>query len=378
MARFLGPNHRNSHRNRHRNSHGTVYGTLYGTSGSMRQKDHVRPRLPLNSVKQLGTRLAIFVIAFVWFLLPMVAQAALQCETVFSKSTSLNRNFLVSSTIFSPVVVDQSGVAKMQTGQVLNGREVLGPKAEPWTHRLGNAPRAPDMNDDIGFLYSPIDFELWSYQANLAEALSFLYRGYGTRLTEVEKQFVKNVDYQSVIAMADLQRAGYIVIRSSQNIAAMARVYDGTDHSHQTQSSYYGSHLHSNPSLPSESILKEKNIKTEVFSDLRKNGFQIFELGKYFIGEDNSPIEKLQIKKSIFNWVLRNYLFGDDAALAKIRFVIDVSNPVHERAYRSLYGAKSLDENLFDPPLKSPDFIMLVDGATLKSHLEHELARIPE
>ncbi len=344
----------------------------------MRQSHRLSPLLPLISVQQLGTRLSIFVIALAWLLFPSGAQAEVKCESLFSQNSLLSRNFLVSSTIFSPVVIASNGIAKMHSGQVLNGREILGPKAQAWSQRLENAPRAPNMNDDIDFLYSPIDFELWSYQMNLAEALSFLYRGYGVRLTEVEKQFVKNVDYESVINMADLQRAGYIVIRSSTSIAAMARIYDGTDHSKLVQGGSYGSYLRSSPSLPSESILKEKNIKTEIFSELRNNGFQIFELGKYFIGEENSPIEKLQIKKTIFTWVLRNYLSGDDASLAKIKFVIDVSNPVHERAYRSLYGAKSLDENLFDPPLKSPDFIMLVDGPTLKSHLERELARIPE
>ena len=301
-----------------------------------------------------------------------VVNARVRCELIFT-TEPVSRSFLVESTIFSPIYKPKGSTTAphIQDDQILKSKSTIGESQREAVESLYTVPRDPSRGSDPGFLFNTGEYELYLEQLKLWQAMQALHGAYGNRMSEAEKKLTTLADISSLYRTAELQRAGYVVIRDKSDpkkIAAVGRVYDGSLYN--DANTIRG---RSSPQLPAEAILAANHTHTEIFARLRSEGVQIFELGKYLIADELEAPEKQLVKKELFSWILENYLSPERMLGKKTMFVIDAISPVHERAYRQLYGAKSVASDAFVPPLKSPDFIMLVDADTLRAHLEAQL-----
>jgi hypothetical protein len=102
----------------------------------------------------------------------------------------------------------------------------------------------------------------------------------------------------------------------------------------------------------------------------QENGYQIFELGKYYIDPSLSPLEYHRVRNELFQWLLQNYFNPERQLSSKVLFVIDVGSLSHERAYRSLFGAQRVPLNQFTPPLPEGESVLIVEYQVLKDRLE--------
>lgn len=211
--------------------------------------------------------------------------------------------------------------------------------------------------------------------------LGTIHQRYAGRLTEAELKAVIAGDWKNLSEALNSHRLGYISVKSEpqklndyqmqqetkNDLKGFLRVHDGTDYrklgidTAQTESSF---------EMPSESLLAVKGIKTQVFDDYRSQGYQIFELGKYYIDPDLSPNQLKFVRNELFKWLIKNYLISGSTASDKVVFVIDVGSKVTARAYRILFGARELSIDLFMPALKSPDSILVVDQKILLERLQ--------
>ena len=206
--------------------------------------------------------------------------------------------------------------------------------------------------DDIGFIPTYADYDYEALSWHLAWGIESTHRSYGRRLSDNEKKVIAKFDWERFRSSLSSENFGYVSVTLNKETKGFLRVYSGTARG-----------------MPAELLLKEKNIQTSVFDRYRSQGYELFELGKYFLSSDLNPVEIKNVRAAIFKWLIKTYL-NDKKVYAKRLYFIDVSSPVHARAYKAMFGAKEIDRKLFEPALDPVDSILFVDPMTLRDRLE--------
>ena len=292
----------------------------------------------------------IEVIFFLSFLSFSGAAAGPQCKDVFSSSASnFVRNFKLTGVVLKPggetrKLLGQDPERWWDTwwhyhGEVDETYTVFGNRERQSFYR--QSPRGYGLQGQM--FVSPA----WAKDA--LRGIGLVHQGYGHRFTESEKDLMTEVDAKGFDAFYAKNQLGYAGVETSEKLVGFLRVVDGN-----------------RGVLPAEQILEAKQIKSSYFDELRSTGFKIFEIGKYALDPSLNPKELKLVRNALFQWLLDSYIKQDD----KIVFIIDVGSIMHERAYRNMFGATRVEQKYFEPALNSPDFILQVDGKTLRERLQ--------
>ncbi len=238
--------------------------------------------------------------------------------------------------------------------------------------RTVRVPNPEEMDyEPIGFLPSQQDYALNYISATYAQGLQVLHKNYGIRFTEHELGLMRDSDWSSFHSSLDSFRLGFGVVEANQknqvsHIKGFLKVYDGTDY--QTIKGLK-SGLTTKPTLPCEILLKRKNISTDVFTKYREQGYQIFEIGKFFLDPELTSGERTQARKGLLQWLITNYLNPQKQLSDKVIFIIDVGSVAHLKAYHRDFGTEPIPSTRFTPELLSPDAILIVTPEMLLEKL---------
>jgi hypothetical protein len=220
-----------------------------------------------------------------------------------------------------------------------------------------------------GFLPRPSDFELFEHRfINSKRGQSATHQAYGQGADSHELALTKNLDDRWFKEYSDSGRMGYALldIHTPAGIRqAHLRVIDGT-----------GSGLKPTDEpippgyfVPAEHLLAEKGIRTKVLDEYRRNGYRVFELGKYFIDSDLNSRDYRAARVELWKWFYRHYLVEGKLKSSKVIFVFDVFNEERRDSTIKNFGARLLSPDQFEPPLNAPNFILVSDLPTMREHV---------
>ena len=259
------------------------------------------------------------------------------CADLFAK----NRRQASHSFVLTGYEVQNDDFAKKTTAQLS--------QAEPeWT----SSHVALSPPEDVGFIPTKASFEYHSLFWHLSWGIESVHQNYGGRLSLSEKKLIDKTDWQNFLHQFDIHHLGYVTVTEHETVVGFLRVYNG---------------IHD--LMPVEEILKEKNISTDIFNSYRKQGFEIAEIGKYFLSPLLDSKDLKLVRKNMWMWFLKTYLDPKDPHFSKKLFIIDVSNEIHARTYERVFGAKRIAADHFSPPLNSPDSVLTVDAVTLRERI---------
>ncbi len=307
------------------------------------------------------------------FLILLLAEStlAMSCGDLIDSNNKWPTVFHFTGAVLGPVISRSlQGDVSRQANVALVSRVEIGGASPKGVHESLETIQVAESVFNDGFLPTQFDLSQFRFQTELAEGLSAIHEGYGVRLSEEEKALIKYSDSKTLEKLQVMERTGYFIGRAhdplnyTRTVVSLLRVVDGNKRFNE-QDEYR---------LPAEKAFASKDVDTDVFDDLREDGWELFELGKYFVARSLKPGMRKEARNQIFEWLIRNYLEPAVASGTKRMFVIDVGSKVHEDAYRLMFKAKSLDRRSFSPPLPETDAIMLVDAETLMIQLKAIIA----
>jgi hypothetical protein len=196
------------------------------------------------------------------------------------------------------------------------------------------------------------------------------HRGYGDAADSRELEITKKLDEKWMEKYSDEGRMSYVLlsIRTPNGIRrAHLRVIDGSgnglsDNRGSSTPDYF---------VPAEHILDHRGVQTPVLDEFRRQGYRVFEVGKYFIDGDLSPRDYAAAKVELWKWFYKYFL--DDGMLIgapKIIFVFDVFNEDRRDSTIKNFGAQVLAPELFIPRLEEPNYILISDIKTMRKKVE--------
>lgn len=198
--------------------------------------------------------------------------------------------------------------------------------------------------------------------------LDAIYQNYGDLVNEslvntvirVEKQLPQ--DRQETYVITD--KVGLNLFYGgkrleSENVKGFIRVFDGTDYRYQnitrTKSQF---------ALPLERILLMTGKQTRIVQAKRDEGFQVHEIGKYFIRKSLESQGSLDARRGILLW-LRSYILSRGQSRPhESYFFVHVASKVHRIAYERNFGLKPVPkEETFG--LDKEEDILIIRGDEL-------------
>ncbi len=142
-----------------------------------------------------------------------------------------------------------------------------------------------------------------------------------------------------------------------QEAQGFMRIFDGSIYES-------GSRKWSKYLTPLEIELSAQSKNTEILNQKRKEGFDVFEIGKYFIKKNLDPKETALIKTDIFHW-LTDYLESRGLeSLKKSYFFAHVSSLALQRNYKTYFKFDVVDP-AYSTGLTDNESILLVRGDVL-------------
>ncbi|MBL7542753.1 MAG: hypothetical protein JNL11_03005 [Bdellovibrionaceae bacterium] len=287
-------------------------------------------------------------------LFSLISNANIQCLKLYGpiQNKHLIKNFKLTGVVFKDGQPPKLGTNWWDGwwyyhGQVHQSNVTFG--AQQTTSRWASLPRGFGLQGEI--------FSDPSWANDASRGIDLVHRSYGKRLSESEKEIVSELDEKNFNDFYKNNQLGYAGVESAEGkLVGFLRVIDGN-----------------RGSLPAEEILKSKQIETAYFTALRNANYRIFEIGKYSLSFDLNSAELRKVRNAIFKWLIDSYMH-DNRTLEKTIFIIDVSSPIHERAYRNLFGTRKVDQKYFQPELSYPDAILEVSGKNLFMHLQKILS----
>ena len=301
------------------------------------------------------------------------------CSKIFMSHNDTNLSF--SSAVYSPVLKIQ-GRAQPANNQILV-QDTSGPISDFKIIENLKYPKTYSYEDflnmDIGFVVTAESVnaveETFRLRYNYSWGLEAFSQGFSRRTTSEEKASIQKSDQDFFNHYIDSHRLGYALIspqgrKNTEPFSAFIRVYDGTDYARFGIQSKVKNSSKYKYLLPTEIMFEKNNIKTDLFESYRKQGYQLFQIGKYVLDESLSSTEKKESRNAIFKWLLRNYLDPEKTLNGKVMFVINVDSAAHERTYRNAFGTVKVNPEMFNPPIQEPNSILVVDLQTLRSHLQ--------
>ncbi len=298
------------------------------------------------------------------------AAVAPLCASLFVSNSETNMTF--SSAIYSPLMPTSTGIV-LADNRVLRTFHDFSDSSRSLNYLL---PLNGHLARELGYPYLPEDLmqmELSSIYRGFANGLKGFTDGFGARATPQEIASIKLADQRMFYHFIDSQRLGYAIInrkdrKNSEPFSAFIRVYDGTDYSWfkkptgiKMQSSFY---------LPTEISMKNNNVKTDFFDGYRRKGYQIFQIGKYVLSKNLTVEERKFARGEILQWLRENYLDPRKMISEKVVFIINVDSLAHAATYKKAFGTSTVDPHLFEPPIESPNSILIVEMNTLRDRLD--------
>ena len=307
------------------------------------------------------------------------ASGELLCASVFS--SYIETNLVLEGVVYSPIHRHEN--KRWNVDRELQHHRVDLATGET----IQRSSRLADLqNDDFfGFLPSPKFMETADLYQGFASGLNAFAQGAGRRVTPEESAAILANDKALFERFINSQRLGYAFVNKAYDPyaastqtqtphSAFIRVYDGTDYSRFNIPGISGAKLNSSPELPTEISMNRQNIKTDFFESYRRQGYQVFQIGKYVLSTELKPAEKKAARNEIFKWLLENYLDPAKMLSEKVVFVINVDSLPHEKTYRKFFGTTVVDPNRFDPPIPAPNAILVVEQKILRQRLLDILA----
>ncbi len=239
-------------------------------------------------------------------------------------------------------------------------------------HRVLRTEQRLDPNSDIGFLPTPAELQSAQLSYQFSTGLSAFVEGFSRRGSLEEMQQMKKNDQAMVNHFLGSQRLGYSFTTESSDpgakFSSFIRIFDGSDYSALGFSD--GPKVQSSFLLPTEISFLKAGVKTDFFNNFRKQGFQIFQIGKYVLKKEMTPRQRAHARRKHMNWILENYLDPATTLSDKVIYIINVDSLAHEETYNKEFGTQRADPELFDPPIAPPEAVLYVDQQTLRRHLE--------
>jgi len=240
------------------------------------------------------------------------------------------------------------------TGVVHRGTEVIGLRQKGFGDNFSS-------DSFIDFKNNPSPFNFLYFSPEYASGLSRVHSAYGDRLSQTEKTIVNSEDWG--LFFRDLQKL---------NISFATVAADGTQKN--INSTHVGGFLRvvqtdETEKSPAENILADKRIASDYFDNFRRSGYLIFEVGKFFVSKDLSPMQRKATKRELLTWFYDYFLAPGKLGTDKVIFVFDTSHPVQANLYKADYGAEVIPSENFSPPLSKTDQILIVSLATLRERV---------
>lgn len=300
-----------------------------------------------------------------------------QANSKFSKVPgSFIDELSLESVIYSPSVPPAGETAKpmILENQLLLSKQTSGSASSKYLLSL----HRHYSDDYIGFVPTPDDqlrFQVAQLHWGYEKGLQLFRQGFLRRSTPEEIENIRHADEARFYHLLNSHRLGfagvYKGIGQQKHPIAFLRVYDGTDYRRLGMASSLKNQSAYGYKMGSEISFQEQNIQTQVFEKWRDEGYQIFQIGKLITkqSEDVLPEENLKARNLLLRWLLDNYCDPQKMISKKVMFIMDVDTAIHQRTYGLLFGAKPIEENLFQPPLQKPLAILYVDLPTLREKL---------
>ncbi|MBN8536662.1 MAG: hypothetical protein J0M15_06390 [Deltaproteobacteria bacterium] len=196
------------------------------------------------------------------------------------------------------------------------------------------------------------------------------HKGYGDAADSRELEITKKLDEKWMEKYSVEGRMSYALlnIRTPNGLRrAHLRVIDGSGNGLSQNKG------NSTPDyfVPAEHILDYRGVQTPILDEFRRQGYRIFEVGKYFIDGDLSPRDYAAAKVELWKWFYKYFL--DEGILqgaSKIIFVFDVFNEDRRDSTIKNFGAQVLAPELFIPRLEEPNYILISDIKTMRAKVE--------
>jgi hypothetical protein len=192
--------------------------------------------------------------------------------------------------------------------------------------------------------------------------LKAIYQNYGDRVPLEIIQAVKSVE-----AALPMSRQAAFIARNDvtsdliTSVEGMIRVFDGSIYTD-------GVRAIDNPALPLEKILRKFNKSTDVVNQRRRLGFDVFEIGKYYLSERLKSENYDEVRKDILRWLLDYLDTRSEDMLSKSYFFAHVASRAHLRAYERFFGFR-LEDRSKSQNLDASENILSIRGDELRSRL---------
>lgn len=324
------------------------------------------------------SKIILFIISFVWFLLASHAEANLSCFSFYRKLNQNPKMFDITGIVFEPLSprspwgpnnqynVDVRAGTALVINQVKGGIDNL--------NTLENFPfnaRLFEYNDSPGNTMMG-HFSLGKFYLNYIAGLQRLFDHYRRTMSAATADLL---GIYSMVQTTFNSRTGVMSIWSEPgnngDLIGFLRVFDGTEYKKlkpeaESWKEYY------EPLLPVEFIFQQRNIKTSFFNNLRQENGHIFEIGKFFINEELNSENKKIVKKALLRFLKEIYLKPEYLIFKdKVNFIIHVGSVIHQKAYERNYGAKVINDPELNNQLKPGEALLMVDIKTLTEKLKN-------
>ncbi len=165
--------------------------------------------------------------------------------------------------------------------------------------------------------------------------LQAIYQNYGSRVPIETIQLVQKVE-----KTLPLERQAVYLVKSNigsidiHDVSGMMRIFDGSIYQN-------GVRKFANPALPLEKILKAQGKSTNIINEKREQGFDVFEVGKYFLAGGMSGKEFQMARQSILIWWVDYLESRGEETLSQCYFYAHVASRTHQIAYQRNFHFKT-------------------------------------
>ena len=242
-------------------------------------------------------------------------------------------------------------------------RSIPPTEAELNSAAYGFVPSLPVLEE-----YARFHHFIYNLQMRLFRGLKVLYQSEAKRLDPKVMQAIEESDHQAITKIWNNRRIGLVAVESNNLVAGLLRVYDGTDYSKvKSRPGFKKGEV----TLPREAALQAMQIKTDTYSNLRDQGYYLFEIGKYVLSDQLSPAALKTVRQELWQWMESNYLEKSKRMDGPTLFIMHPVSAAHRRVYIKDFGGRDLKPEDFNPPLKYPiDGVLVVDPQTLLKNIE--------
>jgi hypothetical protein len=170
--------------------------------------------------------------------------------------------------------------------------------------------------------------------------LQAIYQNYGERVKPEVVRLVVKIERSLPIS----RQATYLVnglgngtTLGEAPILGFMRIFDGSS---RTAGGGTGS------ALPLERILVASGKSTQAVAESRDRGFDVLEIGKYYLNSDLNAADTQTVRKSVLRWLRNRIRNHETKSLQKTYYFTHVVSRVHQIAYQRTYGFKPVDRDL--------------------------------